>query len=82
MWGRRPTPELNVGALCCVSGAPSDHTEFSESNHTAFMCFDIFCRPEKRQSQRQFGMELGEKRQSDLAHQLLHTTAPLYDTHS
>ena len=48
----------------------------------AFMCFDIFCRPEKRQSQRQFGMELGEKRQSDLAHQLLHTTAPLYDTHS
>ena len=32
------------------SGAPRDLSEFAESNHTAFIYFDIFFRPEKRQS--------------------------------
>lgn len=43
-------------------------SEFVESNHTAFIYFDIFFRPEKRHSQRD--RDQRERGQTDLAHQL------------
>lgn len=50
------------------SGAPRDLSESAESNHTAFIDFDIFFRPEKRQRQRD--RDRRERGQTDLAHQL------------
>lgn len=58
----------NVATLRQVGGAPRDLSEFAESNHTAFIDFDIFFRPEKRQRQRD--RDRRERGQTDLAHRL------------